>query len=107
MAWVQVRSIFTGGTAEAKKLYGKRIKAVKPLNGASFNPDGQGSPVSLRINEEGYVGYPVGKPQDQIVLGFARVGALPPTMDTLMRSANLKTAVVNWPTFMDNFQIET
>lgn len=105
MVWKPVSSVFRGGTAAARELKGKRIKATMRLEGNEFSPNGQGETVVIKLNEEGFVGHvPPGMP-DMLVLAFPKSSPLPSSLEQLTRGS-FKTLLVNAPTFKSRFSID-
>ena len=109
MTWKLAKAVFTGGSAEAQSLMGKRIKVRKPLDNAKtydpVKPGGEGPVVSLRTGQEGFVGRVPDDAKDMITVVFAHSAVKSASLDQLTRQP-FHAIRVNWPTFQENFEID-
>lgn len=106
MTWQPVERVFPGGTDPARKLYGKAIRVCIPMSDVPTFVQGKlaGPKISLRVGQQGFVGYPPEEKLDHITLAFPQSSAPIPTIERMMRLP-FHAVHVNWPTFKAHFEI--
>lgn len=105
--WQSGSTAFTGGTAEALKLKGRRVKNQVPLYGCSLYDPIQHSDKKIDL-PLGSVGVIANALMDEFLVAYPAV-PIPgePTLEGLTRSGSFHVIRVNWPTFRMQFQIES
>ena len=105
--WQPGATAFIGGTAEALKLKGRRVKNQVPLYGCSLYDPIQHSDkkIDLQPNTIGVIANAL---MDEFLVAYpiSPVSA-EPTLEGLTRSGSFHVIRVNWPTFRMQFQIES
>lgn len=105
--WQPGAMAFIGGTAEALKLKGRRVKNQVPLYGCSLYDPIQHSDKKIDL-PLGTVGVIANAVMDELLVAYP-IAPIPvePTLDCLTRSGSFHVIRVNWPTFRMQFQVES
>lgn len=112
--WKPARSVFEGGTKEAKALKNSKVKVRRPLSPLLYSPINQSDETaSLTPGLIGLVANTHPDILDMILLAFPTDHSLPPTTveDLAHRNSASKkqlffVVMVNWITFREQFFIE-
>jgi hypothetical protein len=106
MAWRAAALLFTGGTEEAKRLTGKKVRALARLMTNEFmgRSEPPGGVVSIAPGTVGFVGYPY---DDWIVIGFPKAGRPLPASLAQLSSGRSFSIRCNWATFRQQFELES
>ena len=104
--WQPGATAFIGGTAEALKLKGRRVKNQVPLYGCSLYDPIQPSDKKIDL-PLGTVGVIANALMDEFLVAYP-IAPVPadPTLEGLIRFGSFHVIRVNWPTFRMQFQIE-
>jgi hypothetical protein len=105
MTWRMVSTVFTGGSAEAKALFGKRVRVKNAQSIPEFLLDNYGPTVNLYKGQEGFVGFVPNDKPELVTLAFPKIGVAAPSIEALMKKPMIAVRV-NWPTFKAQYEID-
>jgi hypothetical protein len=105
--WRSAASVYQGGTEQIRRLRGKRVRALVPLQLRGFDPvnDRQWhEPIGRGM--VGIITNPHPNLADLLIAFDKRPGATITSLDQLLRSGSFTVIVVNDPTFKLKFEVE-
>jgi hypothetical protein len=107
-AWKQVSMVYSGGTMEFKKLYGKRVRARTNLTLNVYDAvNNRQMTTNIKVGAIGFVANPHPQLLGGLLLAFPKNPNTSTTsIETLQRSNNFEVIIVNEPTFKQQFEIE-
>jgi hypothetical protein len=103
--WKSAALVFHGGTQQVIALKGKRVRTRALVRANLYDPIHKTQKsIDIVPGSVGLIANPIA---DQILIAFAKHSSPPITnIDALKRTNDFNVAVVNWPTFRMQFEID-